>query len=675
MPCSYGRTQIPIRETVEDRRLSYPVQNTEKYYKNNITPQGLRKAHSESLEFQFFYLQSYILSLSLSFVNMLTTIIVLLLTIILFVSGKIRADVVALSALIVMMFSGILTPTEALAGFSNPVIVMMVGLFVVGGAILQTGLAKVVSQRIVSLARGNDTLLFLLVILVTASIGAFVSNTGTVALMMPIVVSMAVQNGRNASQLLMPLAFASSMGGMLTLIGTPPNLVIDGTLREHGHEGLGFFSLFPYGLVCIAVGVLVMLPLSNIFLKKKQKNNDNNNSKSLDQLAQEYNLANNMRACLVKKDSTIVGQTVAGMNLRANYGITILEIRHNSKKHHGLFHNVEQFMPTPQRQIAIGDILYLQGHSEQLEQFIALSNVEEQKSADIEFYDLGMAEMVVMPESKLVGQSIRELHFRETYNINIIGIKRKGQYICDNLADTRLFAGDVLLVQGKWENLNKIDNEEDEWVVLGQPKEMSERVTLNYKSPLAAIIMLLMVAVMVFDFIPVEPVTAVMAAAVLMVICGCFRSVSAAYKTINWESIMLIASMMPMATALDKTGISSMISHSLVETLGSISPLMLLAGIYFTTSLLTMFISNTATAVLMAPIAYSAAVETGVNPYPMLFAVTFGASMCFASPFSTPPNALVMHAGNYTFSDYLKVGLPLQLIMGIIMVVVLSFSF
>ncbi|MBR5466989.1 MAG: SLC13 family permease [Bacteroidaceae bacterium] len=605
---------------------------------------------------------------------MIATIIVLSLTIILFVSGKVRADVVALGALIIMMLLGVLTPTEALEGFSNPVIVMMVGLFVVGGAILQTGLAKVVSQRIVSLAGGNDTLLFLLVVLVTAGIGAFVSNTGTVALMMPIVVSLATQNRRNASQLLMPLAFASSMGGMLTLIGTPPNLVIHETLREYGHNGLKFFSLFPYGLICIAVGVLVMLPLSNLFLKKKQKNSGKSNTKSLDQLAQEYNLANNMRACLVTKDSNIVGQTVAGLNLRANYGITILEIRHDSKKHGGIFHNVSQFLPTPQRLFAVGDILYLQGHSEQLAQFIKLSGVEEQKSADIEFYDLGMAEMVVMPESKLVSQTIRDLRFRETYNINIIGIKRKGEYISDNLPDTRLYAGDVLLVQGKWENLNIIDNEEDEWVVLGQPKEMSERVTLDYKSPLAAIIMLLMIVTMMFDFIPVAPVTAVMAAALLMVICGCFRSISVAYKTINWESIMLIAAMMPMATALEKTGISSMISHSLVETLGTISPLMLLAGIYFTTSILTMFISNTATAVLMAPIAYSAASETGINPYPMLFAVTFGASMCFASPFSTPPNALVMHAGNYTFSDYVKVGLPLQLIMGVVMVVVLSFS-
>ena len=204
---------------------------------------------------------------------------------------------------------------------------------------------------------------------------------------------------------------------------------------------------------------------------------------------------------------------------------------------------------------------------------------------------------------------------------------------------------------------------------------MAEKVTLDYKAPLAAVIMLAMVVVMALDVIPIAPVTAVMTAGVLMVVCGCFRSVDAAYKTINWESIILIAAMMPMATALEKTGVSTLVSHTLVASLGTMGPMALLCGIYFTTSLLTMFISNTATAVLMAPIAMSASAELGVSPLPMLFAVTLGASMCFASPFSTPPNALVMQAGNYTFKDYIKVGLPLQIIMGIVMTVVLPMIF
>ena len=606
---------------------------------------------------------------------MTITLIILAATIMLFISGRIRADIVALAALTLMILLGILTPDEALAGFSNPVIIMMVGLFVVGGAVLQTGLAKLVSQRILTVAHGSDTLMFLLVVLVTSFIGAFVSNTGTVALMMPIIVSMAAQSGKNPSQFLMPLAFASSMGGMMTLIGTPPNLVIDETLREHGHEGLKFFSFFPLGMISLVVGVLVMLPLSRIFLRKKQKNSSEDNGKTPDNLIDEYKIRHNVSAFRIGRRSSIIGKSVGELNLRAEYGITILEIRNEKNHHRGLLRNVTQSLPTPQRKFAEDDIIYLQGTSEQIARFAADSRIESHETSGMDFYDLGIAEIVVMPQSRLVGQTLRMLRFREKYEVNVLGVKRKDEYFSDALHETKLHAGDVLLIQGRWENINNIGSDENGWVLLGQPKEMAERVTLNYKAPLAAVIMLLMVAVMVFDFIPVAPVTAVMAAGVLMVLCGCFRSVTSAYKTINWESIVLIAAMMPMATALEKTGTSELISHSLVESLGAISPMILLAGIYFTTSLLTMFISNTATAVLMAPIAYSAAVEIGVNPMPMLFAVSFGASMCFASPFSTPPNALVMHAGNYTFTDYVKVGLPLQIIIGIVMTIVLPLLF
>lgn len=232
-----------------------------------------------------------------------------------------------------------------------------------------------------------------------------------------------------------------------------------------------------------------------------------------------------------------------------------------------------------------------------------------------------------------------------------------------------------MLIQGTWDNIARLNQEDADWVLLGQPLAESAKVTLDYKAPVAAAIMLLMVVMMVFDFIPVAPVTAVMVAAILMVLTGCFRNVEAAYKTINWESVVLIAAMMPMSLALEKTGASAYISDKLVEGLGIYGPYALMAGVYFTTSLMTMFISNTATAVLLAPIALQSAVQMDISPVPLLFAVAVGASMCFASPFSTPPNALVMPAGQYTFMDYIKVGLPLQIIMGIVMVLVLPLIF
>lgn len=270
--------------------------------------------------------------------------------------------------------------------------------------------------------------------------------------------------------------------------------------------------------------------------------------------------------------------------------------------------------------------------------------------ARLDFYDIGLAELVVLPASKLVNTAIHDSRLREKYRVNVLGIRRGHEYIFDNLGDTRLHDGDVLLVQAQWDDLLQLNSDADDWVVLGRPDKTIGKVTLDYKAPVAAAIMLLMVLLMVVDWIPVAPVTAVLLAAVLTIVSGCFRSVDAAYKTINWQSVILIAAMMPMSTALEKTGASSVVSEGLVQLLGSVGPTALLAGIYFTTSLLTMFISNTATAVLMAPIALSTAQQTGVSPYAFLMAVTLGASMCFASPFSTPPNALVMKAGNTALS-------------------------
>ncbi len=607
---------------------------------------------------------------------MTTTLIVLALTIIFMVSGRIRADIVALCALATLMCCDILTPAEAFAGFSSTVVIMMVGLFVVGGAIFQTGLAKAASRKIMHLAGDNDMKQYLMVVLATASIGAFVSNTGTVALMMPVVVSMAAHAGTSPARLLMPLAFASSLGGMLTLIGTPPNLVISDTLAENGFEPLGFFSFTPVGIIVILIGLVAMYPLIRMFLYKKGKGENSNTGKgkTLEQLVSEYHLENGLRRYRVGESSTVKEKSVAELNLRSLYGLSILEIRNERKDRSGLIRSVTQSLATPDRILVAGDILYMMGDTTKMDAFAKESKLEQMDKGNIDFYDIGIAEIVLMQNSRLNDTMLMNSGFREQYSINILGIKRGERYIMSNLPGEKLKAGDILLVQGSWNNIAKLENEDD-WVVLGQPAEKAGQVTLNYRAPLAAAIMVLMIAAMVFDFIPIQPVTAVIIAGLLMVLTGCFRNVEAAYKTINWESIVLIAAMMPMSTALEKTGTSALVSATLVDLLGGMGPIVLLAGIYFTTSLLSMVISNTATAVLMAPIAMAAATGIGASPYPFMFAVTLGASMCFASPFATPPNALVMHAGGYTFGDYVKVGLPLQFIIGVIMTLLLPLIF
>ena len=369
----------------------------------------------------------------------------------------------------------------------------------------------------------------------------------------------------------------------------------------------------------------------------------------------------------------MVGRKVSELAVKTRHGVTILEIRNEENTALGMVRNVSQSIVTGDTVIGKGDILYLVGRKEGMEELEHEWGLERMKGATIDFYDIGIAELVLLPSSKLVGATISESRPREQYGLTVLGIRRGEEYIYDDLGEKHLHGGDVLLVQAQWEDLLALDNELDNWVVMGRPDKSISKVTLDYKAPMAALIMLLMVVVMVMGW--AEPVTAVIVAALLTVLTGCFRKVEDAYKTINWESLVLIAAMMPMSTALEKTGVSAMVSAQLVGVLGEAGPYALLAGIYFTTSLLTMFISNTATAVLMAPIAFTAAQQTGVSPYAFLLAVTLGASMCFASPFSTPPNALVMKAGHYTFMDYVRIGLPLQVIIGVAMTFLLPMLF
>ena len=515
------------------------------------------------------------------------TLAILIVSCVFFMSGKVRSDIVALCALLALLIFGILTPAEALSGFASPVVIMMVGLFVVGAGIFRTGLAKMISSRILRIGGKNENVLFVLVMLVTALIGAFVSNTGTVAVMRPIVMSMAASSGISSSRYLMPMAFASSMG-LFTLISTPPNLVIQEALVDAGMEPLGFFSFAPVGAVVVAVGIGVLYFLSRL----------------------------------------------------------------------------------------AGDVLHLHGSEEHVDRLVAeqgLVATEWSPKSSGETADTGYAEAFIMPNSHLINHTVADSRFRELYNVNVLGIKRHGEYDLGDMRDVKMHAGDSLLIQGTWDNITALEEYTDEFVLLGQPEKRAARVTLDRKAPMAALIMAGMILLMVLDVIP--GVAAVLLAAVFMVLTGCLRNMEEAYTSINWASVVLIAAMIPMSTAFDKTGITAAISGFLLHGLGDIGPQGLLAMVYFVTSLTTMFISNTATAVLFAPIAMDAALRMGVSPYPFLFAVAVSASMCFASPFSTPPNALVMSAGGYRFGDYIRVGLPLQVVMGVVMIFVLPLLF
>lgn len=619
--------------------------------------------------------------------QVLTVFAIILLAIIFFVWGKFRSDIVALSVIILLVITGILTPAEGLSGFSNSVVVMMVSLFIVGGAIFQTGLAKMISTKILALAGDSQYKLFILVMLVTGGIGAIVSNTGTVALMLPIVISLAAEAKTDARRFLMPMAFASSLG-LLTLISTPPILIINDTLINGGFEGLSFFSFLPIGLITMSVGILLLWPLSKLLVVEKDKDKtDAKKDKSLGQLANEYQLADNLYRVTVEENSAFIGKSLQELKIPSRYNVSILEIRRIESKNR--FHRtVHMKMAGPSSRFKKDDIVYVLGDFNNVMQLVEESGlklidtheIEGRKNAlsvsktgGIEFSEIGIAEVVLMSSSHIINKRVKESNFRQLYNVNILGIRRGNNYILEDVKDERMHSGDVLLVQGKWSDIDKLNHETSDWVVVGKPLEKALKMPRNHKAPVAAVIMVFMILAMVFNVVPT--VIATMIAALLMIVLGCFRNVETAYKSINWESTFLFAGMFPLAIAMEKTGASTLIASAIVGGLSNYSSIAVLAGLYLATSILTMFISNTATAVLFAPIALQSAVTLGISPYPFMFTVTVAASMCFASPFATPPNALVMSAGRYKFMDYVKVGFPLQVVVGIIMIFVLPLLF
>jgi di/tricarboxylate transporter len=610
--------------------------------------------------------------------NMYITLGVLVLSAAFFVWGKVRSDIVALCALLALMFTKVLTVEEALSGFSNHIVIMMAALFVVGGGIFQTGLAKMISTKMLKMAGASEMKLFVLVMLVTALIGSFVSNTGTVALMLPIVISLAAAAKTDTKRLLMPLAFASSMGGMMTLIGTPPNLIISGTLEDAGLEGLSFFSFLPVGLITLTLGILALWPLSKLLVSKKNKEGKAKISgeEKLSELSKKYRISQNLYRLIVEPGSELINKTLKELDITDRYHVTIATIKRDEQKR--FLKTVDTKMPGPDSTIHGQDLLYVLGNFDNINRFAGENNLfladTNLSEGGMDFGAIGIAELVLMSNAKMINKKVKDSGFRNLYNLNILGIRRQDDYILQNVKDERMKAGDVLLIQGTWPDIYKLDQEDNsEWVVVGEPLKEMEKVPLTPKAPIAGAIMVAMVIVMVGGWLP--PVTAVLIAAVVMILTGCLRNVESAYKTINWESIILFAGMIPLSIAMEKTGASTLISGNLVSSLGPFGPIAVLGGVYLATSVLTLFLSNTAVAVLFAPIALQAALSLNVSPLPFLFAVAVGASMCFASPFSTPPNALVMSAGRYKFTDYLKIGLPLQVMYAVVMVIVLPLLF
>lgn len=591
--------------------------------------------------------------------DMWIALAILALGILFFVTEWLRVDVVALVVVVALMLTGLVNVGEALSGFSNPAVLTIASLFVVGGAVLQTGLAGDIGKRILQVA-GKDPLRLMVVIMLTvAFLSAFMSDTGTVAVMLPAITSLALSAGISTSKLLLPLAYGALLGGATTLIGTPPNIIVSDLLYEQGLEAFQFFDYTPIGLLLLAAGVLFMLLIGHRLLPDHKPIPDVQRVATPEELLDLYRLPDNMFRLRVRRGSDLVGLRIADANLRQEFEVSVLQILSETQ----LGDNPSAIPVDADTIFKVGDILVVQGDTDSVAHTAAVYNLgvqptEAEDETALVSNEVGIAEVLLPPRSSLVGKTVVDVRFGTRYHLTVLAIHHPATHQKLNLKETKLRFGDTLLVQGPWSNIQELLKYRRDFVVMGQPEEMVAAPTRK-RAPLALLILFGMLVLMVTNLVPV--VTASMLAALMMVLTGCL-SIDDAYDAVDWKSVVLVACMIPMSIALVNVGLVSLFAQGITDSLGNLGPLLVLAGLYALTSLFTQVLSNTATTVLIAPIALAAAQEMGVQPYAFLMGVAISASMAFASPVASPVNTLVMGAGDYRFSDYVKVGIPLILV-------------
>jgi len=542
-----------------------------------------------------------------------------------------------------------------------------------------------IGRRILTVAGDNPLSLTITIMVAVAILSGFMSNTGTVAVLLPAIISLATSANVSPSKLLIPLAFASSLGGAVTLIGTPPNIIVSDVLREAGYTPFSFFTYAPVGIVLLIVGIAFVAFIGRKWLPDYKPAKDLQRVDTADKLLDIYRLPESLFRLRVRRGSNLIGTPVRDSGLNNQFNLTILEVLHAQsprsvvrlgeqellwKKQHR-----EKIIPRGDTVLALDDILIVQGDGNDVGHAAAQLNLGIQpaqaEERNLITDEAGIAEIVLPPRSSMLGKSITETRFGSTYHLTVLGINRAGNAESLDIKTTPLEFGDTLLVQGSWQNILYLRKRRRDFIVLGQPETMIG-APQRKKAPIALLILVGMLILMVTKL--VSPTTASLLAALAVVLTGCL-SMDDAYDAIDWKSLVLIAGMLPMATALQKVGLINLVAEGLTHSLGGFGPIAVLVGLFILTAIFTQFISNTATAVLLAPIALVSAERLGVQPYAFVMTVAMAASMAFASPVASPVNTLVISAGSYRFNDYVKIGVPLTLIMLVVSVAIIPLVF
>ena len=597
----------------------------------------------------------------------------LAIAVVLFATGKVRMDAIALMVIVAFVLSGTLTLNEAFSGFSDPNVILIAALFIIGDGLVRTGVATKMGAWLVSVAGNSETKMLIYLMLTVAGLGAFMSSTGVVAIFIPVVLSVSARMNTSPSRLMMPLSFAGLISGMMTLVATPPNLVVNSELLREGLHGFSFFSVTPIGLVVLILGIVYMLAVR--FMLKTDNGDsarDGRKRSTFRDLIREYHLTGRARRLAIRPGSPMIGQRLDDLKLRERYCANVIGVE-RWRRFRRVIVNVNGVSEFRARDVLLIDMSASDVDLRQFcgEQMLEPMVLRGEYFAD-QALDVGMAEVALIPDSEMIGKTVREIAFRTRFGLNIVGMKRDGKAMDGSVVDEPLQLGDILLVVGNWRQIALLAKRGRDFVVLNMPIEVDDASPAHSQAPHAIFCLVLMVALMLTDEIP-NPIAAIIACLLM----GKFRYINAesAYKAIHWPSIILIVGMMPFALALQKTGGVDLVVKGLMDVAGGEGPYLMLGCLFVMCAAIGLFISNTATAVLMAPIALAAAKSMGVSPYPFAMVVAMAASAAFMTPVSSPVNTLVLGPGKYSFSDFVKIGVPFTMLVMVVCVLLIPVLF
>ena len=594
--------------------------------------------------------------------ELLIVLLLLAAAIVMFAINKPRLDAVALIMLTALPFTGVLTMGEALAGFSDSNIVLIAALFVIGEGLVRTGVAQRLGDWLIARAGPSEIRLVVLLMIVVCGLGATMSSTAVTAIFIPVAFRIAQSTGISPSRLMMPLSVAALISGMMTLVATAPNLVVNGELERHGAAGFRFFSFTPFGLPILLLGIVYMSFAHRWLPAAGETKGKRSHRPSLADWIEEYKLADREYRLRVTDRSPIVGKTLEELNLRRVSGASIVAIDRNGKI----------MQPTAKMEVKADDIALIDlfAPDGNIKGLRLQWGLEERPLSGAYFADrsqeIGMAEVILPPNSDLIGKTVVRDKFRTQFGLTVIGLRRGVVAYDRTFLNEPLKLGDTLLLIGPWKNIERLRSDGRDLVIIRLPTEIHEVLPVPGKALEALASLALVVVLMVSGLVP--NVQAALIGCLLMGLLGCI-DLTRAYRSIDWKTIVLIVGMLPFSVALQRTGGVDLAANALRALTSSAGNHAVLATLFAITALLGMFISNTATAVLMAPVALTLANDMGASPYPFAMIVALAASTAFMTPVSSPVNTLVVGPGNYTFADFVRIGVPFSLIVLIVCVV------